>query len=94
MSPWLNLIDHPPGVKDVEEADGNFQNHFSAKSIILPENYWLEASKAFEVRSGQTNEWTIPLPDVLLRAVREALKAEKLPTEKPPAKAAANKENG
>ena len=32
--------------------------------------------KSFEARPGQVNEWTIPLPDELLEAVRKRLKAE------------------
>jgi hypothetical protein len=38
--------------------------------------YWSNVVDKFEVRPGQVNEWTIPLPDALIKAVRAALKPD------------------
>jgi hypothetical protein len=40
----------------------------------LPSDFWDKVDTAFEVRPGQVNEWTIPVPDELIKAVRAALK--------------------
>ena len=42
----------------------------SLKSI--PDAYWRQDVGHFEARPGQINEWTIPLPDELIQAVRQA----------------------
>jgi hypothetical protein len=62
--------------------------------IELPPEYWQRVGASFVARSGEAREWTIPLPDELIQAVRDALKAEKAPKDKAREKAAANKENG
>ena len=49
----------------------------SAPTVEVPEEYWQRVNHALEAKPGQTNEWTIPLPDELIQAVREVLKAEK-----------------
>ena len=51
----------------------------SKSSIMLPGKYWQEMSAAFEARLGQNNEWTIPIPEELAQAVRDALKTKKSP---------------
>jgi hypothetical protein len=38
---------------------------------------WSQLASGFEVRPGRVNEWTISLPDELVQAVRERLKAAK-----------------
>ncbi len=43
--------------------------------LVLPMEYW-RAGKTFEARPGQVNEWTIPLSEELLEAVRKQLKSE------------------
>ncbi len=45
--------------------------------LRLPPEYWSQLDTKFEARSGPINEWTIPLPDPLIQAVRQRLKAEK-----------------
>jgi hypothetical protein len=54
----------------------------AAPTVTLPAEYWDRVELGFEARLGQTNEWTIPLPDELLSAVREALKAKPTPRAK------------
>jgi hypothetical protein len=46
----------------------------STPTLNLSQEYWTKVGNAFEARRGEVNEWTIPLPDELIRAVREALK--------------------
>jgi hypothetical protein len=95
IAPRINWAAHPPDRKSLEGLNGNSQSSVQVNSALrLPSEYWLDLSKAFEVRSGQTNEWTIPLPNELIQAVREAIKAEKSPKDKPAAKADASKDNG
>jgi hypothetical protein len=52
-------------------------------TVDLPADYWDKVDVAFEVRRGPANEWTVPLPDELIRAVREALKEAASPEAKP-----------
>ena len=47
--------------------------------------FWRGLKGHFELRAGQKNEWTIPLPPELAQAVREALKTEKAPNDNKPA---------
>ena len=42
--------------------------------LILPWESSSLAARSFEARPGQVNEWTIPLTDELLEAVRKRLK--------------------
>ncbi len=95
MSPQFDWIDHPPDVKDLEKANALFPNHpVTARSILPLKNDSLDLTKAFEARLGQANEWTIPLPDELIQAVRNAIKTDKTINDKPAAKATASKVNG
>ena len=43
----------------------------AARTVELPTEYWDKVDLGFEARLGQVNEWTIPLPDELFKAVRE-----------------------
>jgi hypothetical protein len=45
--------------------------------IVLPWESWSKLATSFEVRPGQVNEWTIPLPTELIEAVRQRLKDKK-----------------
>ena len=54
-------------------------------TIELPTEFWDQVDLAFEAHLGQVNEWTIPLPDELINAVREALKVDPTAKAKPPA---------
>ena len=38
-------------------------------TIELPPGYWQWVEASFVAVSGQSNEWTIPLPDELVQAV-------------------------
>jgi hypothetical protein len=46
---------------------------FAAVSVRAPD-FWLKPATSFDAQSGQANDWTIPLPDELIAAVREKLK--------------------
>jgi hypothetical protein len=63
-------------------------------TIKLPPEYWQKTNTDFVAAVGATNKWMLPLPDELIQAVRNALKAAKSPKEKSPAKADAAKANG
>ncbi len=63
-------------------------------TIELPPEYWRKINTDFVAAVGATNKWTIPLPDELIQAVRKALKGEHAPSDKPAAKAEANKGSG
>jgi hypothetical protein len=43
--------------------------------IVVPWEPWSRTATTFEARPGQVNEWTIPLPDEVLDAIRQRLKA-------------------
>jgi hypothetical protein len=49
----------------------------ASRTVQLPQEYWAKTASAFEARPGQVNEWTIPLPDELIEAVRKELKLSK-----------------
>ncbi len=63
----------------------------STPTIDLPMEYWNRVRNEFEAKAGEVNEWTVRLPDELIQAVREALKAEKAPKDKPAPKVEAVK---
>jgi hypothetical protein len=48
----------------------------AAQKLELPSEFWDKVDFGFEARLGQVNEWTIPVPEELIKAVREALKVE------------------
>ena len=66
----------------------------STPTIPISNEYWLRIDNAFEAKLGQNNEWTIPLPDELMQAVRDALKVEAAPKATPKEKSAAVKGDG
>jgi len=55
----------------------------STPTVELSGEYWSKVRSGFEARRGEVNEWTIPLPDKLIRAVREALRADTSPRKSP-----------
>jgi hypothetical protein len=59
----------------------------TAPTLELPSDFWDQVDLGFELCAGQINEWTIPLPDQLIKAVREALKMVVSSTPKPAASA-------
>ena len=52
-------------------------------TLNLSRDYWIKVGNAFEARRGEVNVWTIPLPDEMIRAVREALKVDTSPRKSP-----------
>jgi hypothetical protein len=55
----------------------------AARTVELSADFWDKVDTGFEVRLGQVNEWTIPLPDELIEAVRAAIKADATDKAKP-----------
>jgi hypothetical protein len=47
--------------------------------FVYPWESWVEGGLAFEASPGHVNEWTIPLPEGLVKAVREQLKPRPKP---------------
>jgi hypothetical protein len=72
------------GGRGVGMADNNggWQSWQSA-TLELSAEFWDKVDTGFEARSGQVNEWTIPMPDELIGAVRAALKVNPAATAKP-----------
>jgi len=56
--------------------------HESTPTLDLHSGYWREVDRRFEALPGQVNKWTVPLPDELIKAVREALKVDPTTTAK------------
>ncbi len=75
----------------IETKGKRWGMHFS---IDLPSEFWQRMDNDLMARAGKSNEWTIPLPEELIQAVRDALKAAKTPNEKPAAKGEAIKGTG
>jgi hypothetical protein len=67
------------------QADGILQplSNADASGLAVAESYWRNAWGRFWARPGQANEWTIPLPDELVKSVRARLKAGPRPAERP-----------
>jgi hypothetical protein len=64
----------PIGVKIILDADKKIGR------VVLSPSYWRDAEqfgegvrREFEVEAGTVNEWTIPLPDELTKAIRVRL---------------------
>lgn len=60
----------------VWKVEGVATGPFSRDTVELPRKFWAADKNRFEVKSGDMNDWTIPLPDELVQAVRAALKAD------------------
>jgi hypothetical protein len=77
----VNRLVEPPKIELLHRTGGNWASHplQSRFTIQLPPKYWQKFYTAFQARSDQPNDWTIPIPDELAQAVREALKANKSP---------------
>ncbi len=61
------------------QAGGTFQaisTGNAASGVSVPEKYWSRAGDRLVVRPGQKNEWSLPLPDELIQAVRANLNGE------------------
>jgi hypothetical protein len=92
----VHRLVQPPTIEVAQRIGGSggsrpLQSRFA---IMLPPKYWQQLDTAFEARSGQPNEWTIPIPGELAQAAREALKADKSPKANPAEKSGANAGNG
>jgi hypothetical protein len=79
----IQLLPKAPAAEDLRMGYSQLAGRFigggrsgaaSTPTIELPKEFWAKANTGFEVRPGQVNEWTIPLPAELIKAVREALK--------------------
>jgi hypothetical protein len=68
-------------------ADGWLPWQDAVQIVELPAEFWDKVDFGFEARLGQVNEWTIPLPDELIKAVRAALKVDPAAKAKPAAPA-------
>jgi hypothetical protein len=69
----------PPTEEEFETAGFGFVDEMRIQSgdlLELPAAYWARLATSFEAQPGQVNEWTIPLPDELIKSVREKLKAK------------------
>jgi hypothetical protein len=54
--------------------------HPSSRSLtVLPETFWREKLTVLVARRGDFGAWTVPLPEELIKAARERLKADKSP---------------
>ncbi len=69
------------GYQGVQGPSAEFQS--AAPSLELRPEFWDQVDLGFEARLGQVNEWTIPLPDELVQAVRKALTTEAMPRATP-----------
>jgi hypothetical protein len=72
------ILDSPPAE---DETEGSLGPRIRARTgsvlnsaMDLPMEFWNKSAKGFEARPDRVNEWTIPLPDELIKAVRERLK--------------------
>ena len=69
---WARIFD------DVSE-----QQPVPLQAVDVPKNYWRSLDKTLQGKPGQVDEWTIALPDELIKAVRDKLKAEPATKAKP-----------
>ena len=77
----VNKLEFPPEeARRGNRKGSSVETPQSKSSIMVPGKYWQEMRAAFEARLGQTNEWTIPIPEALAQAVRDALKSKKSTT--------------
>ena len=104
----IHVADKPPSEGDLRTktpmiigaTDGRIRSASyvgftdSTPTIELSKAYWLRVDHEFEASPTQPNEWTIPLPDELVQAVREALKAENSRAPRPSAGTDAGKNQG
>ncbi len=44
--------------------------------VTVAASYWRQLEGRFSVRPGQVNDWTLPLPEELINAVRQQLEAK------------------
>jgi hypothetical protein len=77
---WLQFVQGGPPTED-EIGSGSAPERLISTGgepvRVLPREYWSKTAAGFELQPGQVNEWTIPLPEELLQAVRTKLKAKK-----------------
>jgi hypothetical protein len=90
---WCQEDVGPPGAGIIEMPYPQIAGHGTAAPFgsqgVVPEDYWDKTVAHFEARPGQVNEWTVPLPDELIKAVRAALAADPGAKTNPPRPAAA-----
>ncbi len=76
------------------KVEGVATGPFSRDTVELPREFWAADKNRFEVKHGNMSEWTIPLPDELVQAVRAALKADKAEKNKSLSKVKGTSNNG
>jgi len=69
----IHVVKSAPSGKMDPPRYGNLMHRFN--SILFPSSYRSLTKGRFEARMGHVNEWVIPLPDELIKVVREKLKA-------------------
>jgi hypothetical protein len=76
--PMISILAQPPDLKLVEESGGAIGSvpQQSKRGVELPAQYWEKLAHFFDAKPGQSNDWTIPMPEVLCQAVRNAIKTE------------------
>jgi hypothetical protein len=57
-------------------SDHSPQEYLPIESVDVPKSYWRTLVKSLPVKEDKADDWTISLPDELIKAVREKLKAE------------------
>jgi hypothetical protein len=73
-----HVLDGPPTEYTLQTTQRNAMNEqVRIVWLKLTDEYWSRLDESFEARPGQVNEWTIPLPDELIKAVRQKLAAKK-----------------
>jgi hypothetical protein len=85
--PWVGYVSRPPSERECA-ATSAFDG-WPGTSGVTVRNFWRQAGTRFEVVSGRSNEWKIPIPEELAQAVRTALESDEKSKDKAAAKAAA-----
>ena len=78
MGTTYEIQDGPPSVYTVESTQRiGVSGVVALNGIRLTDEYWSRLDENLQARPGEVNEWTIPLPEELIQAVRAKLKAPK-----------------
>ena len=79
----------PPTDDELRTEGPLMMSQMQIPGLVLPKESWSKINSRFEARPDHLNEWTIALPDELIRTVRAGLKADPSGEDKPTAPAAA-----
>jgi len=75
----FNLVTEPSGIID---STPSYSYWTPFKNILFPSSYGSLTKGRFTARMGQVNEWVIPLPDELIKVVRDKVKVAWTPKRK------------